>query len=314
MYRTDTPDRLIAALARAQHGVISRTQLLAAGLTARMIDHRVARGRLERLRWGVYRAGPVPARHEPEAAALCACPGAVLSHHSAAALVALLEAPGVVELSSTQPHRLAGVRVHRVRSLPVDEITSLEGLALTTPARTLLDLAGCLAAAALERCVAKAEREGLVKSDALAALIARYPARPGTRALRRLLAQEGGAAFTRSEAEARFLALVRSGGLPVPRFNQQLAGYEVDALWPAARLVVEIDGRAWHADARAFERDRLRDAALAAAGYRVIRVTWEQLTRAPNALLVRITRALMAAGPVRSGDGGGDAGGIAVGR
>ena len=292
MRRTDNPDRIIATLARTQHGVVSRAQLLAAGLTERMIDHRVATGGLERLRWGVYRAGPVPTRYEPEASALCACPGAALSHHSAAGLRDLLEPPTTVEITTAQPRRLAGVRVHRVRSLPADEVTTVEGLATTTPARTLLDLAGVIPRSSLERCVARAQREGTLKAGELETLLARYPGRPGTRALRRLLALEGGPAFTRSEAEERFLALVRSGHLPVPRFNQRLAGYEVDAFWPAAKLVAEIDGRAWHGDAHAFERDRLRDSTLMAAGYRVMRVTWTQLTREPNALLVRLTRAL----------------------
>ena len=287
-------DRIIATLAGAQHGVVSRCQLRAAGVSDRKIGHRLATGRLERLRPGVYRSGPVRSRHEREAAALCACPGAVLSFKSAGTLFALADAPKVVELSATAARRLTGVRVHRVRSLPADEITTVEGLAVTTPARTLLDLASCLPVGELERCAARADREGLLPKGALDTLLARYPRRHGTRVLTRLLRQEGGLAFTRSEAETRFLELVRSAGLPVPHFNQRLAGLEVDALWAGAKLVIEIDGRAWHGDARAFEHDRLRDSALAAAGYRVMRVTWEQLTRAPNALLVRLARALYA--------------------
>ena len=103
---------------------------------------------------------------------------------------------------------------------------------------------------------------------------------------------EAGRAFTRSEAELKMLRLIRSADLPTPRVNARVAGYEVDFLWPDQRLVVEVDGHAYHANRRAFERDRERDAALAAAGITVVRVTWRQLAGAPEAIVARIASAV----------------------
>jgi very-short-patch-repair endonuclease len=103
-----------------------------------------------------------------------------------------------------------------------------------------------------------------------------------------------GHALTRSEAEARFLDLVRRAGLPVPESNVWLHGYEIDFLWPDRALAVEIDGFAFHADRIAFEADRRRDAELAARGTQVLRFTWRQITEEPEATLVRLVRALAA--------------------
>jgi very-short-patch-repair endonuclease len=106
---------------------------------------------------------------------------------------------------------------------------------------------------------------------------------------------EGGPpARTRSEAEERFLGLVRQA-----RVNVTIAGYEVDFYWPDARLGVEVDGAAFHGSPLAIERDRRRDARLAAAGIRVMRVTWRQLTREREALLVQLGRALAVGGSGR---------------
>jgi very-short-patch-repair endonuclease len=118
----------------------------------------------------------------------------------------------------------------------------------------------------------------------------RAPGRSGTATLRALLEDEP--TFTRSEAERRLRRLILDGGLPPPETNVRLLGFEVDFVWPGAKLVVEVDGHAFHAHRAAFERDRERDQALVAAGYRVIRVTWRQLEREPLAVLARIAQAL----------------------
>jgi very-short-patch-repair endonuclease len=102
----------------------------------------------------------------------------------------------------------------------------------------------------------------------------------------------GNPAFTRSEAERRLLALIRAAGLPPPRTNVHVGPYEVDFLWPAHRLVVEVDGFAFHSSRAAFERDRRRDADLQARGLRVTRVTWRQLEREPHAVVARLAAAL----------------------
>jgi very-short-patch-repair endonuclease len=183
-----------------------------------------------------------------------------------------------------------------MRVLAADEQTHLDGVPLTTPARTLLDLSTCVGAAELERALARADREGIADQDTVSRLVARYPGRRGTRRLLALLANPGGPALTRSDAEARFLELVRSGRLREPETNIHLRGHEVDFVWRSERLIVEVDGFAFHSSRTAFEADRRRDAALAAAGFRVIRVTWTQITKEPAALLVRVAQALVESG------------------
>lgn len=100
--------------------------------------------------------------------------------------------------------------------------------------------------------------------------------------------------MTRSEAERRFLALIRAARLPTPRTNVRVGRHEVDFVWPAERLIVEVDGFRYHGSRHAFERDRARDTDLAALGYTVVRVTWRQITEESHALIARIARALVA--------------------
>ena len=159
----------------------------------------------------------------------------------------------------------------------------------------MLDLASDLPPYLFERAIAEAQVRRLVRKDDLADQLARNRGWPGTRALRRLLELERGPTLTRSEAERRMLALVRAADLPPPVVNARLGRYEIDFLWRSQRLVVEVDGYAYHANRRAFERDRERDAALAAAGYTVLRVTWRQLVGAPGAVVARIAAALAVA-------------------
>lgn len=296
------PVAQLKALAVQQQGVISRPQILGLGLSRHWIDLHLKKGWLELVHRGVYRVGPVEALHQREMAALLVCgAGAVLSHMSAAALWELLppsdaREPITVSTVRNLRGRRSGVRVCRVMSLGPDEITCLGGLQLTTPARTLLDLAGALSARALEQAVARADRQRLLDRSQLGVLLARYPRRPGRRRLRAVLASLDGPDLTRSEAEERFVALIRKVGLPLPRTNVLVSGFEVDAFWQEERLVVEIDGFAFHSARAAFENDRHRDGVLTAAGFRVLRVTWRQLTQEPEAVMVRLARALAATG------------------
>src|SRR5690606_2117626 len=295
-------DATIRELAARQHGVVAREQLVRAGVPAHRIEYRLKTGRLRQLHRAVYRVGPVAGPREREMAAVLACGDtAVLSHDSAAAAwtFAPAQPDGAAVHVSVQrgcrgPGR--GVRVHRVGPLAADEVTRLDGVPITTPARTLLDLAACAADQALERAFAGADREGLVARASIERLMARHPRRPGTRRLAALLAGGKRPAFTRSEAEASLLALIRKARLREPEVNVVVRGYEVDLLWRAERLVVEVDGFAFHSSRTAFEADRRRDAVLAAAGFRVVRVTWAQLAQEPEALLARIAQALVAAG------------------
>ena len=167
---------------------------------------------------------------------------------------------------------------------------------MTTPARTLLDIAPELPSRELEQALAQAERMYAGTQRRVLALLARYPGRAGTPTLRELLGGSRRLTLTRSEAEERILELVRKAGLSVPDLNVRLHGYELDFLWREERLVVEMDGFAFHGDRAAFEADRRRDADLAARGLQVVRITWRQITEEPEATLVRLAQALAGRG------------------
>ena len=163
---------------------------------------------------------------------------------------------------------------------------------VTSVARTLLDLAAVLPDRSLEQAIALAIHLNQAVADELPKLIARYPRRPGTPRLRAILAADEPPAMTRSEAEERFLALVRLAELPAPRVNVRLHGFEADFCWRAQGVVVEIDGLAYHTTRAAQQRDRHRDSTLGAAGIRVLRFTWQDLTTRPEATLVKVALAL----------------------
>jgi very-short-patch-repair endonuclease len=285
-------DREVAVLAARQHGVVARAQLLALGLTARAIDGRLARGWLHPVHRGVFAVG-VPARAREAlwmAAVLSAGEGAVLSHRSAAALWGLRPDGRRAEVSVPGRRRpRAGVRLYE-SPLPADEVTVRDGIAVTTVARTLLDLAAVVPAAHVERAINEAEYRRLGDAAGVAVLLARHPRRRGAPALRAIA--DVGARRTRSDLEAAFLALVDAERLPRPGVNALVEGFECDAVWRGARLIVELDGHAAHGTREAFERDRARDRALTAAGWRVLRMTARAMD--DPAAVARDLRALVA--------------------
>jgi hypothetical protein len=299
------PDRAIADLARRQHGVVSRKQLLGLGLGRGAIGHRVAVGRLHPVHAGAYAVGhPLTSRHGRwMAAVLVAGEGAVLSHRCAAALWGIGPgSPGLAEVTSPRRGSRRGMTLHWSR-LAADEVTRVDGIPVTSVARTLLELAGVLRPRALERALDEAERLRLGGPLSLVDVVARHPGRRGVAVARALLAAgRVGVDVTRSELEERFLCFLDRAGLPRPRLNVVLGvggrAFEVDCAWPARRLVVELDGHATHSTRAAYERDRARDRVLQAAGWRVVRVTWRQLHGDPDrvaadlaALLARYAQA-----------------------
>jgi very-short-patch-repair endonuclease len=168
---------------------------------------------------------------------------------------------------------------------------------VTTPARTILDLAAVASPRELEQALAEAQARRLVRRSDLLPLLARFQRRPGVAALRSLLDADARPSLTRSEAEERLLALIRAAELPAPEVNVHIGRYEVDLLWRDQGLVVEVDGFRYHSSRSAFERDRLRDAELGGRGLRVMRVTWRQIVVRPEALVARIATTLAIAGP-----------------
>jgi hypothetical protein len=232
-------ERAIRAVARLQHGVITRAQLLAIGLTANGISSRVKRGQLRVLHLGVYLVGPVKAtRADQIAAVLAAGDGSCLGHESAAHIYGLPAKPDTIHVIAPRLVRRPGIAVHRTR-IEADEIADYDGVPTTTPTRTILDLAAKLPSDALEHLLAQAYAANLTSRHKLLKIIARYPGRPGTPALQELL--DARPALTRSPPERRLLGLIRRAKLPEPRTNARLHGWEVDFLWPERRLVVEVD-------------------------------------------------------------------------
>jgi very-short-patch-repair endonuclease len=293
-------DRTIAQLATAQYGVVSRAQLLAAGISAGAIDTRLRAHRLHAIHRGVYVVGHtalVPLARELAAVLACG-PGAALSHRSAAWLWQLLEAEdGPIDVTVPRSNRRRpGLRVHRSRVLGREDVRTVRRIPVTAPARTLLDLAEVARDRELERAVDESIVRGLTSRAALAAALERANGHRGKGKLRGLLARGEEPAFTRSQAEERFLALIRSAGLPAPQVNVQVAGHLVDFVWRDRCVVVEIDGYRFHSSRAAFERDRLRDAKLSASGVRVIRITWRQLSEEPFAVVARLAAVLVAPG------------------
>jgi hypothetical protein len=278
------PDRIIAALAERQGGVVARRQLLARGVTSREIDRRLAAGRLFRIHTGVYAVGHrVVGTLGGWWAAVLACgPGGVLSDDSAGDAWEMRRSErSLIDITvgrhgaRTRP----GLRTHR-RLLAPDEVTELDGLPITTPERTLLDLAASgLRGRKLERALDQAERMRLVDFGQLGRLLERHLGARGTPALRAVAARYAAAPVdTHSVLEDLAVELCDTHGIPRPAGNTVVAGWVRDLYWPHARLVVEVDSYAYHRSPSALSDDRERDVSLTLAGIRSLRFTHPQLT------------------------------------
>ena len=290
------PDVLIARRAARQWGVVSLADLRAAGLSANAVAHRVRGGRLHPLHRAVYAVGhPAPPLEGRFLAAVLACgPSAVLSHVSAAALWDLVAWDGrrpEVTVAAARAH--PGVLVHRSARLDARDVTRHQGIPVTTPARTLIDVAAVLDERALRRAVREAQARHKLTAAQIRAMLDRLGGRRGARALKRIVAT--GPAPTRSELEDVVLDLLLGGGFAHPDVNVPLvvAGRRLvpDFRWPAARVIVEADGAAWHEGSVAREDDAERQALLERHGERVLRVTWRQAVLQPRETLSRIEAA-----------------------
>jgi very-short-patch-repair endonuclease len=291
-------DELIAALAWRQYGVVTRAQLLDLGLSSKEIDYRVAVGRLRVIHQGIYAVGHD--RLAPEgrwlAAVFAGGDDAVLSHRSAARLWGLLAYDGKIEVTTPKNRRRRpGVRFIRSSVESFDRAIH-RSIPVTTVARTLFDL-GAVDERRVPKAFEQADVLDLLEVSELQRLVDRHPRRPGSRAIRSVLARAADwRGVTRSELEQRFRALVEEAGLPTPELNRPIdlgaIVIEADAVWADARLIVELDGYAYHRTAAAFERDRERDRAAVAAGWRVIRITWQQLATDPRGVVRDLRRAL----------------------
>jgi hypothetical protein len=271
----------LAALAERQWGLVTRAQLVDAGLRERGIAEWVRSGRLRRLYRGVYAFGHDRLRVEGRwLAAVMACgPGAVLSHRDAAQLWEIRQSSAsmidVTVPSQNGRIRRRGIRVHRSGRLAAEEGTRRSGIPVTTVARTLLDLADVLDKQALRRAVTEAEYRNRFDLTSLTAVVESNPGRRGRKLM--TAAMEGGHHRTRSPLEDRFLRFLDRWGVEEPQTNIWLEGYEVDFAWTRVGLVVELDGAAAHTTRAALNADRLRDRRLWRAGLRTMRLTDDAL-------------------------------------
>jgi Protein of unknown function (DUF559) len=268
-------DLVIATLADAQHGVVARLQLLSAGLSGDDVDRRVRARRLRRLHRGVFAVGHRRLTVEGwwMAAVLACGPGAVLSHVSAAIAWELRRSvSGLIHVTvptTAGRERRAGIRLHRSATLTPRDVTEIRGVPVTSVARTIIDLSRTLKGRPLEALIDRADQRGLVDFEAL---------RSANSASLQAVLTSYSAAPTRSELEERFLQLCDDHGIPRPETNAVIEGIEVDFVWRDRRLIVEVDGYAYHRSPSAFEADRERDVVLGMKGWRVMRFSWRQIT------------------------------------
>jgi predicted transcriptional regulator of viral defense system len=295
---------LVARVAAVQHTVVSHEQLSACGVRGNAVTTRVKNGRLHRQHIGVYSVGQPTLTKEGRwmAAVLASGASAVLSHGDAARLWGLWDqALGPrVDVSTPQRTRKGapGIRLHRVRHLPADERTEVEGIPVTSIARTLIDLTDMFGRERLTRWIREAEYLGVLDLEAVDQAIANATGRRRLPTLIAAVEAHRPGQIVRQELEHRFLELCRRYDVPIPDTNVPMivAGRSrsVDCLWREQQVVVELDGRSAHDNPAAFENDRARDAALTAAGYRLLHYTWRRVTTEGRAI-ARELRAVLAA-------------------
>ena len=273
-------ERQIVAIADAQRGLITATQLLALGLSRRAIELRVALGRLTRIHDGVFAVGRsrLDARGRWKAATLAAGPTALLSHLCAAALWGIWPEP------SGQPHLVVqgnGRRGHRditMHRMEPSDRSSLDGIPVTSLELTALHLASLLSTRSFERAVVKAARRREFKLDEAIALALRSKGRPGVGRFRHVIERDLTAELRAlSELELRFLELLRAHRISLPEINHDVEALMVDAIWHDHRAIVELDGFEFHKLPRDLRNDNARNRRLVLAGYRVIRFVWEDV-------------------------------------
>jgi very-short-patch-repair endonuclease len=290
----------IGRIADRQRGLVTREQLLQIGLSAKEIHGRCRRGSLRVLHRGVYAVGHValPPYARELAAVLTCGPQAFLSHDAAAALWGMQQTTSDeidVTVVGRNPGTRAGVRIHRVTRLDRGDRSVRDGIPLTSPGRTLVDLAGVLTARQLERAFDEGRSKGVISPKALAAALERYPRRRGAALLTKLAgakARTSKTTHTESPPEETFLAAVRRARLPPPETNVRIGRYSVDFYWRVQGVVVEIDGYRFHSTRSAFERDRAKDQELRRRGLIVLRYSRRQVEEEFEAVLVEVATTL----------------------
>lgn len=284
-------------IARAQHGAITRQQLLSAGLTDHQVQTLLIRGRLLRhSKQGVYCAAAVAPTEMTRAWLAVLATGAAVSHLSAARLWGV-EVPHDGRLHVTRPARRAtrmpsGVRVHRVL-LPEGAVVLRNGLPMVERSRTVLDCLGLVTLPQARRLFDRALQQKWITIDGVRRRLDNEPGRRGNVALRRLLDEstEGDAV-----SERIMMGLLRSAAItgwrPNVRIDVGWTTFTVDLAFERERVVIEVDGWAHHVNVDRFRADRVRDNALRLAGWTVYRFTWDQLVERPWSVIATVRAAL----------------------
>lgn len=295
--------REVIEFARKNGGIVTRTEAIALGMAPRTLRRRVADGVLVELRPGVLALPGAPDPHVLDLQTACRKLGAIVSHQSAAYLHGLARPSHIMPTVSVPRNTtkdLAGVRVHQINDIEEDQVQVIDGLPVTCPERTLIDLAAVHTDRSLGRILDHGLAAGIVDYGRLTDLFGVIGRRgkPGTARLRRLI-EARGLAFTPAdtELERRLLDVLLTSGLPHPELQfkapwLRAVNGRVDMAYVDARLIIEGDSRRWHQLVDAFETDRLRDNAAQLAGWRVLRFTWLEITQSPERVARTVARAL----------------------
>jgi hypothetical protein len=284
--QSTTVEAVLADMAARSHGVVTRGQLLAAGITRHEIKHRVRAGALLREHPGVYRVGHrAPSVEARYLVAVWACgDGAVLSGRAAAHLWGLTKGrPPRPEVTAPTKHGLEGVTTHRARSI---ERTTHRGIPITTVPRTLVDLAVNLSLDALARACHEAGVLHHTTPKQVESVLATRPRTKGAAKLRRILTAD--VLVTLSELERQFQRRLREANLPLPQTNRPAHGRRVDCRWPEHRLTVELDSYRYHHSRHAWEQDRRREREARARGDEFRRYTYGDVVESPGLMLAEL--------------------------
>lgn len=295
--------RDVIKFAQKNGGIVTRAEAIALGMPPRTLRRRVADGLLVELRPGVLALPGASDPHVLDLHMACRKLGAIVSHESAAYLHGIIR-PRHIKPTVSVPRNttkdLAGVRVHQVSDIADDQVLHIDGLRVTSPERTIIDLAASHTDKGLGRILDNGLAAGIVDYMTLTDLFAVLGRRgkPGTARLRRLM-EARGLNFTPAdtELERRLLDVILGAGLPHPELQfkapwLRAVNGRVDMAYVQAKLIIEGDSRRWHQLVDAFETDRLRDNAAQLAGWRVLRFTWLEITQNPERVARSVAQAL----------------------
>lgn len=297
---------IINSLADTQWGLVSRTQLIQAGVSSESIKHRLRLGFMSSVGRGVYFVGrgPMSQRAMWTAALLMAGETTLLGGESAAVLHGFLDRERLVDVRCPHSRRRYNKTIHppaggsravhirRFRSIDSWGVTEVEGIRVVSPAVALLQMAESATRSGLKNAYLAADMKGLLGEEELAWLTEPKPGHKGVGELRRLILKRNpNVGQVASVLEARFLEICEEARLPIPAINAPLKTYRVDFRWPEARLVVELDGARFHRGVAKGIEDRDRENELVAAGNAVLRFGWGQVVKEPGLVRSRLEQA-----------------------